>query len=543
MFGYIDLFLFWFYLQVPPQEILPPDVPKESPRSVPLPPPIIPETEESTPSPVSEASSGYISTSISTVTLSDVYTLSWDLPSASSTFEAVTDAAEEETTGAQSLFFPDSKAAEESTDWTLSEPQGSGSNQSQQEPENESDPQEEADSPCQTGLKQDPEVDEPGPEDCEDLELINPYPLSTQKSEPQTSELLTDPPQTETPSAELHPETTDQTEPEPPVHHDTQESAQGGQEESEAAIMEPDQAQEDPETSESVQDPAPSVTSDQVLLPAPEDPVPPAAPEEKLSPEDSDPESPSIQTSSTSQEPASESTDTTSGPGLSLSAVKPSAANPFKIQKVKSSDLKSFQEIVGEEEEGGPKADRASSLGSGLNLSVPMENLEIISDSEEGDGTAVLPEWMKEGEFVTVGTNKSGTIRYIGPTDFAKGTWVGVELEVPAGESNSFIDVFEFAVSHSDLIYRPVGKNDGSVGGKHYFHCNPGYGVLVRPHRVSQGGVKRRRKTQQHQQKRRSANLSGSSPNLAALTALAKGEGGGGVSSRSQGDVRKSWNT
>lgn len=94
------------------------------------------------------------------------------------------------------------------------------------------------------------------------------------------------------------------------------------------------------------------------------------------------------------------------------------------------------------------------------------------------------------------------------------------------------------------------GKNDGSVGGKHYFRCNPGYGVLVRPNRVSRGATKRRRlQQQQQQQKRRSANLSGSSPNLAALTALAKGDGGGAAggggasTNRSRGENRKSWNT
>ncbi len=95
-------------------------------------------------------------------------------------------------------------------------------------------------------------------------------------------------------------------------------------------------------------------------------------------------------------------------------------------------------------------------------------------------------------------------------------------------------------LKQSKQFFSP-GKNDGSVGGKHYFHCNPGYGVLVRPDRVSRGGGKRRR--QQQQQKRRSANLSGSSPNLAALTALAKGEGGGATTGRSKGENRKSWNT
>uniref|UniRef100_A0A8C6LTW4 Kinesin family member 13B n=1 Tax=Nothobranchius furzeri TaxID=105023 RepID=A0A8C6LTW4_NOTFU len=191
------------------------------------------------------------------------------------------------------------------------------------------------------------------------------------------------------------------------------------------------------------------------------------------------------------------------------------AANPFKIQKVKSSDLWSFQQIVGEEGSKPPHVDRAGSLGPGLNVSVPKERLEVISDSEEGGGAAfpVLPDWLRVGEFVTVGSNKSGTVRYVGPTDFADGTWVGVELEVPAG------------------------KNDGSVDGKHYFRCNPGYGVLVRPDRVTRGGTRRRRQ----QQKQRSGNLSGSSPNLAALTALAKGEAG--ASGRGRGENRKSWNT
>uniref|UniRef100_A0A3Q3CQ15 Kinesin family member 13Bb n=1 Tax=Haplochromis burtoni TaxID=8153 RepID=A0A3Q3CQ15_HAPBU len=262
----------------------------EIPRSVPLPPPIIPETEDSTTSPVSEASSGYMSTSISTVTLSEVYTLSWDLPSSYGSrdgFETVPD----------------------------------------------------------PGL---------------------PVDLAAQASSKQQS------------------------------------------------------TSDVPETNGASFLPSSSATS-------------------------------VVQQPAASVKPAK-------GP-ISSPKSGPSVANPFKIQKVKSSDLKSFLQILSEEEHDTPTLDGDTAA------------------------SAVLPEWLKEGEFVSVGANKSGTVRYLGPTDFAEGTWVGVELEVPAG------------------------KNDGSVAGKHYFHCNPGYGVLVRPDRVTRGDPKRHR---QQQQKRRSAHLSGS---------------------------------
>ncbi|XP_051797786.1 kinesin-like protein KIF13B isoform X4 [Acanthochromis polyacanthus] len=90
-----------------------------------------------------------------------------------------------------------------------------------------------------------------------------------------------------------------------------------------------------------------------------------------------------------------------------------------------------------------------------------FERLEILVDDEEHSHDDVLPDWLTEGAYVTVGSNKAGTVRYVGMTQFAEGVWVGVELDTP------------------------VGKNDGSVGGQRYFHCKPGYGVLVRPNRLS----------------------------------------------------------
>ncbi|KAK9768156.1 hypothetical protein K7432_001450 [Basidiobolus ranarum] len=52
--------------------------------------------------------------------------------------------------------------------------------------------------------------------------------------------------------------------------------------------------------------------------------------------------------------------------------------------------------------------------------------------------------------------NKPGVIRFIGNTAFAKGRWIGVELD------------------------EPLGKNDGIVGGKVYFKCRPKHGMFVR---------------------------------------------------------------
>ncbi|XP_069792215.1 kinesin-like protein KIF13B [Narcine bancroftii] len=249
------------------------------------------------------------------------------------------------------------------------------------------------------------------------------------------------------------------------------------------------------------------------------------------------------------------STLSNSHPKVKSTEPKPAVSNPFKIQRVRTSELKSFTGILSDENtcqgregahEGKPAlaepwppkvlssttagaletdsgSKSASAREDGCELS--GEKLEVVSDSEEA--VEMVPEWLKDGEYVTVGTNKIGTVRYIGPTEFADGIWIGVELDVPAG------------------------KNDGSVGGKQYFRCNPGYGVLVRPSRVAKAlGSAKRRSTglrTQPSENRRSGSFSKSNPNLSALTAFAKSEGGAGLRPGDKpprkSEQRKSWSS
>nr|XP_048277750.1 kinesin-like protein KIF13B isoform X2 [Myodes glareolus] len=201
-------------------------------------------------------------------------------------------------------------------------------------------------------------------------------------------------------------------------------------------------------------------------------------------------------------------------PPLLSEPTSPVPTSPFRIRKVRTSELKSFTGMLGGASSGAeedPLASEELSHAGGQALG----RLEVTSDSEEA---SEVPEWLREGEYVVVGTSKTGIVRYIGPTDFQEGTWIGVELDLPSG------------------------KNDGSIGGKQYFKCNPGYGLLVRPGRVRRAAGPGRRRSaglqpQGAPEARRSATISGSATNLASLTAaLAKGD-----RSHKSPENRKSW--
>lgn len=84
------------------------------------------------------------------------------------------------------------------------------------------------------------------------------------------------------------------------------------------------------------------------------------------------------------------------------------------------------------------------------------------SSTSTSDGGVKLH---KGSQVLLTSSNEMAVIRYIGPTDFAPGVWLGLELR------------------------SAKGKNDGSIGEQRYFHCKPNHGVLVRPGRVTYRGI------------------------------------------------------
>lgn len=86
-----------------------------------------------------------------------------------------------------------------------------------------------------------------------------------------------------------------------------------------------------------------------------------------------------------------------------------------------------------------------------------------MSGGEQSFEDMALPDWVCLGESVQIRPyNTSGVIAYVGPTEFALGTWVGVDLDTP------------------------TGKNDGTVQGTRYFECRPKHGIFVRADKLNQ---------------------------------------------------------
>ncbi|XP_022806565.1 kinesin-like protein KIF13B [Stylophora pistillata] len=120
---------------------------------------------------------------------------------------------------------------------------------------------------------------------------------------------------------------------------------------------------------------------------------------------------------------------------------------------IQTQEAKETLKLQGDSEQQNSSPHENSNSSSREDLLSSFEG-EDVHDSLDSLGD------LKKGQVICVGDKKTGRIRYIGPTEFASGVWIGVELDTPSG------------------------KNDGSVSGQRYFACKPRYGSFVKPEKV-----------------------------------------------------------
>ena len=95
-------------------------------------------------------------------------------------------------------------------------------------------------------------------------------------------------------------------------------------------------------------------------------------------------------------------------------------------EKEPTNQLLDEREPVDEEQLSSSQGNSNASSREDLLSSFEGDDMNVNSLDSLGD--------LKMGQVICVGDKKTGRIRYIGPTEFAPGVWIGVELDTPSGE-------------------------------------------------------------------------------------------------------------